>query len=277
MKKAVALMLAISMAFALCACCLSHDWQEATCTEPKTCLKCGKTEGEALGHKWEEATCTKPKTCSVCGVTEGKALGHKAGEATCTEPSICSVCGETVKNALGHKWVDATCTEPKTCSVCGATEGTALGHQWKDATVRTPKTCERCGETEGEPLVLFYWNEPVELVGGYTACFYDDGNGNYRFEVTNPNWNSQMIYAELQNSTFEEYGIGRDMYKWIKHILDDYSSSSKKGNIVYYSLNGYGHNNTVYFSYSGNSGILGLELSSKRDMEALYKGTIGVR
>lgn len=55
----------------------THQWIEATCTEPRTCGKCGETEGEALGHQWLAATCTAPQTCSVCGMTEGTALGHQ--------------------------------------------------------------------------------------------------------------------------------------------------------------------------------------------------------
>ena len=56
----------------------SHDsWKDATCTEPRTCESCGKTDGEPLGHDWSDATCTEPKTCARCGVTEGEPLGHK--------------------------------------------------------------------------------------------------------------------------------------------------------------------------------------------------------
>ena len=156
MRKIVALALALSMVFALCACGHEHTWKEATCTDPKTCTECGEMEGEALGHTWVESTCTEPKTCSVCGETEGEASGHKAEEATCTEPAVCSVCGETVMDALGHKWEKATCSEPKTCSRCGETEGEALGHQeeeWKttkDASIlqegEEQLSCKRCGE-----------------------------------------------------------------------------------------------------------------------------------
>ncbi|MCM1135447.1 MAG: hypothetical protein NC400_07705 [Clostridium sp.] len=99
-KKIVTGMLAAALIFIMTGCCLSHDWQEATCTEPKTCSKCGETEGEALGHTWEEATCTEPKTCGVCKETEGEALGHNLSEATCWEAAVCSVCGETVGDVL---------------------------------------------------------------------------------------------------------------------------------------------------------------------------------
>ena len=60
-------------------CCFHSEWYAATCETPKTCVKCGKTEGEALGHTWVDADCTTPKTCSVCHLPEGEALGHSCG------------------------------------------------------------------------------------------------------------------------------------------------------------------------------------------------------
>jgi len=33
-----------------------HTWQDATCTEPMTCLDCGKTKGSPLGHSYTIAT-----------------------------------------------------------------------------------------------------------------------------------------------------------------------------------------------------------------------------
>ena len=53
---------------------LGHNWQEATCTQPKACSRCGTTEGTALGHSWQDATYTEPKTCARCGATEGEPL-----------------------------------------------------------------------------------------------------------------------------------------------------------------------------------------------------------
>lgn len=99
-KKMVTGILAVSLMFMMTGCCLSHDWQEAACTEPKTCSKCGETEGEASGHTWQDAACTEPKTCSVCQETEGEALGHTLSEATYWEAAVCSVCGETAGDVL---------------------------------------------------------------------------------------------------------------------------------------------------------------------------------
>lgn len=78
-----------------------HEWREASCTEPRTCILCGATEGAAKGHSWENATCLAPKTCSVCHATEGGLGDHHYREATCTEPMVCVDCGATSGSALG--------------------------------------------------------------------------------------------------------------------------------------------------------------------------------
>lgn len=52
----------------------AHTWQDATCTQAKTCLDCGATEGDAAGHDWVAATTLNPKTCSLCGMTEGSPI-----------------------------------------------------------------------------------------------------------------------------------------------------------------------------------------------------------
>ncbi len=100
MKKRFIILFIVLASMLLGGCCLSHDWRDATCVEPKTCAKCGKTEGEALGHTWIPATCTEPKTCSVCGETEGIPLGHDTSPATVEQPETCKRCGETFGSPL---------------------------------------------------------------------------------------------------------------------------------------------------------------------------------
>lgn len=83
-----------------------HRWNDATCTEPRNCSICGKTEGEPLGHKWSNATCVKPQTCKVCNETKGKALGHDPEswstitKSTCTaegeKEAVCKRCGKSL-------------------------------------------------------------------------------------------------------------------------------------------------------------------------------------
>ncbi|MBD5548683.1 MAG: hypothetical protein HDQ97_15045 [Lachnospiraceae bacterium] len=109
-----------------------------------------------MNHEWQEATCTMPKTCSVGGETEGEALGHTWVEASCAEPKHCSVCGETEGEALEHTWVEASCAEPKHCSVCGKTEGNSLEHTLTEANYQQPAICEVCGETVGEQLESYF-------------------------------------------------------------------------------------------------------------------------
>ena len=140
------------MMLALSGCCLKHDMQPATCTEPAVCSKCGKTEGSPLGHT-EVTDEAVPPTCTETGLTEG---------------SHCSVCGEVLKaqetiDALGHtevtdEAVPPTCTETGLtegihCSVCGEVlkaqeTADALGHT-EAADEAVPPTCTETGLTEG--------------------------------------------------------------------------------------------------------------------------------
>ncbi len=99
-----------------------HNWQDADCTNAKWCISCGMTEGLPLGHDFTEATCTAPMTCKVCGVTEGSSLGHIGGEGTCAEPSLCERCGEYY-SAKGHTVITsyADGIPSYVCIECGAT------------------------------------------------------------------------------------------------------------------------------------------------------------
>ena len=140
---------------------------DATCedtglTAGVKCSVCGEIltaqeEVPALGHKWDAATCTAPKTCLVCGKTEGTVGGHtivtQASKApTCeedgfSEGSYCSVCGEIFSAqiefpATGH--IKATRKEnidPATCQ--------------KEGYYDLVTYCETCGKvlsTEGKTI-----------------------------------------------------------------------------------------------------------------------------
>lgn len=88
-KRVISCIVLLSIAIGMCG-CHSHEFSEATCTQPKTCISCGETEGEVLPHSFSEATCTQPKTCEICGATEGEALGHSVSIGKCSK------CGEDV-------------------------------------------------------------------------------------------------------------------------------------------------------------------------------------
>ena len=121
-----------------------HEWQEATCTECKVCISCGKTEGEPLGHKWKGANCENPKTCLQCNVTQGEALGHKWKEATCTTKKICYACNKEEGVELGHDWgADVLCTSTPECKRCGEVKPYE-NHTWNDYNCVVAKACTKC-------------------------------------------------------------------------------------------------------------------------------------
>ena len=153
-----------------------HDFSEADCDTPKTCSKCGATEGDALGHKWVEANCDTPKTCSVCGATEGDVLGHTpatdaAVAPTCTESGLtegshCSVCGEvlvaqTEVLATGHHFVDGKCDNPNCDFECDHSEGYTADV--------TPPTCTEDGYTtytcKEDGCTYSYTGNAIEATG----------------------------------------------------------------------------------------------------------------
>lgn len=187
---------ALVTCFMLTGCHISHEWQEATCTEPRTCLTGGETEGEPLGHTWVEASCAEPKHCSVCGETEG-------------EP-------------LEHTWVEATCTEPRHCSVCGETEGEPLGHTFAEANYQQPATCTVCGETEGEPLQADFekygleCNAELDITYPYETICYDEPE--YTTEGT-------AVFTDYEVFSSDDDHPAIDGYEWhavtMTYVFDD--------------------------------------------------------
>lgn len=181
----------------------SHEygaWQvitEADCTgggrQERVCSKCGEKETSSVGiagHNWQEATCKAPKTCARCGQTEGEPVAHsftkeevtddaRISEATCSSGSIyhksCEFCGKISESdedvfehndKLEHDFSKeeakaealcsaATCVAKakyyKSCAACGAIcssdkdvfeSGAALGHDHK-VTSTQAATCEK--------------------------------------------------------------------------------------------------------------------------------------
>lgn len=173
-KISLSILLIPAILFTLASCSCNHEWENATCTTPVTCLKCGETAGDSLGHTWKTDTCTSPKTCFTCGATEGETLGHIWTDATCVSPKRCSVCEITEGEATGHAWLEATCTIPKTCSICGITHGTA-NHTWLNAICTTPKICAICEVTEGEVSGHIWKNATCTTPQTCSVCGISEG------------------------------------------------------------------------------------------------------
>lgn len=115
-RTSIFLVLIILLPVLLTGCGCQHEWAEAACDTPKTCAKCGQTEGEALGHTWVEATCAEAKHCELCGKTEGEPLQHTLTEANYQQPATCTVCGAEVGEPLEAYFekmgVEINVTEP---------------------------------------------------------------------------------------------------------------------------------------------------------------------
>ena len=76
--------------------------------------------GPECSHIYLNPTCTEPKTCMLCGATEGEPAGHSGGTATCLERAVCIVCNEEYGELGPHKPVadDGDCTTPVDCARC---------------------------------------------------------------------------------------------------------------------------------------------------------------
>ena len=106
MKRYVPLLICLILCLCLLtACDCSHEWQEATCTAPKTCAKCQETEGEPIAHNWQDATCAAPQTCTVCQETEGEVLAHSYGRWLLDAESmyrVCDFCGASESTEIDY-------------------------------------------------------------------------------------------------------------------------------------------------------------------------------
>ena len=169
----VGISLAIAGVIAIYTC--YHRWNYATCTKPKICTICGKTEGEALGHKWSDATCTEPQTCSVCHETKGKELGH--------DPDTWSTIKEATCTAVGEK--ETTC---KRCKKSLVEEIPMIDHLPGEWTVTKDYKINRDGTvTPGTQAV------------SCTVCNTELETKDYTIELTNSQKNAVIRAYEEEN------------------------------------------------------------------------------
>lgn len=117
MKKLLSTFVIFLVLISLAGCGCEHQWEDATCDTPKTCLICGKTQGEPLGHEWVGPTCVDPEFCSVCGIEKpsgAEALGHDYQNGYCTicgaeDPDFVDLDNFGFINNYGmNEWIEIT-------------------------------------------------------------------------------------------------------------------------------------------------------------------------
>ena len=126
---------------------IEHDWAEADCTKPSTCLTCGAESGSAIGHSYTRVVKTVAKTCTTDGYT---VYGCVRCDATETRDIVAASHTLTSVDAK-----TATCEEIgwdayEYCSECDYTtykEIAALGHDMKETADQIDATCEATGKT----------------------------------------------------------------------------------------------------------------------------------
>lgn len=127
MKKFLKVLMLLLVCMALLTACgeCDHDWEKATCEDPKTCSKCGEEKGkpDEDAHEWEEDD-DGVMVCEICGEEK------EEGEGEDDEPVA----------ECEHDWVAATCEEPAYCEICGVEGEDALGHSYN-----SHGTCTECG------------------------------------------------------------------------------------------------------------------------------------
>ena len=100
---AVVIIFSLPMLFPQLFC--SHKlWVNATCTSPRVCKSCGKTEGEPLGHEWKKRLVRHRRPASVAAKRKGSHSDTNRSwtkevdyvDATSKEIRECERCGEVV-------------------------------------------------------------------------------------------------------------------------------------------------------------------------------------
>lgn len=202
----------------------SNEWSGNDTSHWHQCINCSAKKDE-VAHEWVEATCTTPKTCSVCSKTEGNVLEHNfvhhnAKAATCTEIGwdaydTCLRCDYTTYNevpATGHmyksEWDSNSEKHWHECDACKDKKDEA-DHTWDKGVITTPATttsegvktftCEICKATKTESIAK------IPSGGGVTP----PKNDTITVDVTGDK-TSVKITAEISGDTASIAEIGRN-------------------------------------------------------------------
>ena len=147
--------------------CSSHTYNAATCTSPKTCSKCGTTEGSALGHNWGAWYVDKPATTSAEGA-EKRTCARCGYKETRSIPKITNITPTTVnpevlKSNPYKGWDDDPYAIGSTVTV------------WAGIKTRTfKKTYKNYWESQTD-------SEAMALTDDSLLCYYQDVDGKWTY------------------------------------------------------------------------------------------------
>ncbi len=289
-NKILSILIIIVLLALLTSCGCKHEWKVATCTEPQTCTKCGKTEGNALGHKYggekilEEPTCTesgtKESTCTVCGekeITEIPAIGHvwvfvnTETVATCTEVGKenykCSICGDTgykTIKKLSHKYKDGYCT------VCFAEDPKEIKFNPSSDEKEQINKIDTIGDREIREEDDFYY---------LLFSFYDENDNAVVapcvLEMRIVNDKGETVYKAKRIVETSDFGTWSNAYrKWIlaspKIMRSEIMEGSSSSGTIYFTIKLV----DIYFKEYGLE-ISGLPVHSFENEEILKEATCG--
>ena len=189
-----------------------HEWQEATCTTPKTCKLCGETQGEVAAHTYGEWTETKASNCTekgsesrscVCGDTQSREL--PLGDHTYTDacdPS-CNIQGCTNTREVPHVF-DHGCDDTCNTVGCGYTRQTS--HAYDHA---CDPTCNKpgCGFTR---VTEHRYSHACDNICNVNEC-------HYKREI-------QHVYDNDCDTTCNTVGCGAR--REAKHLYDNACDST---------------------------------------------------
>lgn len=287
-RKIICWLLATSLLLTLTACGCKHEWNSATCDTPKTCVKCGETDGTAPGHSWLQAGCIGSQSCTKCGISQGEPLGHDWQAANCTVAEKCSRCKETRGSALGHRWEDSVTDASRNCVVCGyfeenrdprfsAEEIKSLRGQWCHETTfqgtwfSMDKTYDGLActlilelDSVGNGTLRAEFPDEKAFMKVYKRQFIKDTYAEFRYEGLTKE-ETDLVMDRLYGMTMDQYAATEIENMTQEEIYGEFSR-----NLAYYADNG-----DLYFSENWNAEFIMGQFSQKSNVLTLHHPLLG--
>ena len=271
MKKIIALLLALSMLFALTACggddettptgestgATTNTTESTNTTDGTQDSTQGTTESTTGGENTEttEPPTTTPPTTTPPTTTPPTTTPPTTTPPTTTPPTTTPPATEAPHTHSYSSKVTTAATCGKegvktfTCS-CGHsyTEKIAATgqHSWKTATCTTPKTCNTCGMTEGSVSHDMYQHKcricgyEDELLGSFDVSANQDGSVcAYIYKTAVDNEYALAFYGNGATKNFVTSGAPYySLYEKIKHV-EFGEGITRIGNSTLFSWNGW--------------------------------------